>query len=122
MIALSWTQVIAWRLTQHDLMQRVKREDMLAAVTSIIGVQAQVMSAAELALSERVEGISPEDVQFAFWEERSLVRTWAMRGTLPRAARMKSTARRAISPITASRPIKMTPSSRACDRCFLVSR
>jgi Winged helix DNA-binding domain len=45
-------------------------------------VQAQVMSAAELSLSARVDGLRPSDVQTALWQERTLVKTWAMRGTL----------------------------------------
>ncbi len=40
------------------------------------------MSAAELALGARVDGLSPEDVQSALWQDRTLVKTWAMRGTL----------------------------------------
>jgi DNA glycosylase AlkZ-like len=51
-------------------------------VQRMIGVQAQVMSAAELALWARVDGLRPADVQAALWQERTLVKTWAMRGTL----------------------------------------
>jgi hypothetical protein len=45
-------------------------------------VHAQVQSSAELQLWARVEGVRPEDVREALWERRTLVRTWAMRGTL----------------------------------------
>ncbi|MGH2537872.1 MAG: winged helix DNA-binding domain-containing protein, partial [Candidatus Promineifilaceae bacterium] len=45
-------------------------------------VQAQVASAAEMALGVRVDGLRPADVQQALWQERSLVKTWAMRGAL----------------------------------------
>jgi hypothetical protein len=45
------------------------------------GAQAQVMSAAELQLCVRV-GSSIEDVRNALWKERTLVKTWLMRGTL----------------------------------------
>lgn len=51
-------------------------------VAGIRGLHAQVMSSAELTLWARVEGLEPGDVQRALWEERSLVKTWAMRGTL----------------------------------------
>jgi hypothetical protein len=54
----------------------------MEAVRRMIGVQAQVMSAAELALWARVDGPRPADVQAALWQERTLVKTWAMRGTL----------------------------------------
>lgn len=40
------------------------------------------MSAAELALSARVRGLTQEHVGRALWEERTLVKTWTLRGTL----------------------------------------
>ncbi len=40
------------------------------------------MGAAELALSARVRGLKQEDVRSALWEERTLVKTWTIRGTL----------------------------------------
>jgi hypothetical protein len=51
-------------------------------VAAICGLHAQVMSSAELTLAARVEGLSPDAVRRALWQERSLVKTWAMRGTL----------------------------------------
>jgi hypothetical protein len=50
--------------------------------TDLGGLHAQVMSSAELIAWARVEGLAPEDVRKALWEERTLVKTWAMRGTL----------------------------------------
>jgi Winged helix DNA-binding domain len=44
MTALQWSQVHAWRMSQH--------------------------------------GLSPRDVQAALWQDRTLLKTWAMRGTL----------------------------------------
>lgn len=55
---------------------------MLEVVARLGGLQAQLMSSAELALWARVENLEPEAVQRSLWEERSLVKTWAMRGTL----------------------------------------
>src|SRR6266487_3754479 len=80
--SLKWNQVIAWRLPQQCLSPRLKRQDYIKAVTCTGGIQAQVMSAAELALGARVDGLTPRDVQSALWQERTLVKTWAMRGTL----------------------------------------
>ena len=40
------------------------------------------MSSAELTLWARVEDLEPGMVGEALWEHRSLVKTWAMRGTL----------------------------------------
>ena len=82
MTALKWHQVHAWRLSQHGLSPRFSSQDVTLAVTRTAGIQAQVMSAAELAMCTRVEGLSPRDVQSALWQDRTLVKTWAMRGTL----------------------------------------
>jgi len=82
MQALTWHQVNLWRLEQHRLSPRVKRQDYLEAAMGTGGIQAQVMSAAEMALGVRVDGLTPQDVQSALWEERTLIKTWAMRGTL----------------------------------------
>lgn len=82
MKSLKWGQVNAWRLSQHCLSPRLKRQDFITAVTRTGGIQAQVMSAAELALGARVDRLSPQDVQAALWQDRRLVKTWAMRATL----------------------------------------
>ena len=82
MRSFTWRQVHAWRLSQHCLAPRLARRGFVEAATRIGGIQAQVLSAAELALWARAEGLSREDVQRALWQERTLVKTWAMRGTL----------------------------------------
>jgi hypothetical protein len=41
-----------------------------------------VASAADLAIGARVDGVTREDVRRAQWEERALVKAWAMRGTI----------------------------------------
>jgi hypothetical protein len=78
---LSWPQVHAFRMARHHLPSRVPKRDLVKAVGEIGGAQAQVMSAAELQVCVRVEG-SVEDVRRALWQERTLVKTWLMRGTL----------------------------------------
>jgi hypothetical protein len=40
------------------------------------------MSAAELQFGARMDAVKPRHVQDALWKKRSLVKTWAMRGTL----------------------------------------
>lgn len=79
---LSWQQVNCWRLAQHQLLARAEPDQLLAVVTRLGGVQAQLMSAAELALWARVKTITPEQIQQLLWEEHTLLKTWAMRGTL----------------------------------------
>lgn len=82
MKALKWRQVHTWRLAQHGLSPHFDRQDFVKAVACTGGIQAQVMSAAELAICTRVEGFRSDDVRTALWQDRTLVKTWAMRGTL----------------------------------------
>jgi hypothetical protein len=82
MIALTWAQVHAWRLSRHHLAERAPHAQALAVVEEICGLHAQMMSAAELALWARVADLAPDEVRDALWTRRALVKTWAMRGTL----------------------------------------
>jgi len=79
---VGWEQVRAWRVHRHHLHERAPGAAMLDVVADLAGLHAQVMSSAELTLWARVEDLDPKAVQRALWEERSLVKTWAMRGTL----------------------------------------
>jgi hypothetical protein len=78
---LSWPQVHAFRLTRHHLLKRVPTKDLVPVVGDIGGVQAQVMSAAELQIGVRVNS-TVKDVRTALWTDKTLVKTWLMRGTL----------------------------------------
>ena len=51
-------------------------------VSRIAGLHAQLTASAELTLWARVAGLEADAVSRALWEERALVKTWAMRGTL----------------------------------------
>jgi Winged helix DNA-binding domain len=77
-----WGQVMAWRLRRHQLEERAPADAMLEVTSRIAGPHAQVMSSAELTLWARLDGVEPDAVQRALWEDRTLVKTWAMRGTL----------------------------------------
>ncbi len=82
MVTLDWSQINAWRVAQHSLVQRAEDGQLHEVVTRLGGVHAQLMSAAEWSLGVRVEGLTPADVENALWQDRTLVKTWAMRGTL----------------------------------------
>jgi Winged helix DNA-binding domain len=56
--------------------------DPVEAVRSVVGVQAQDRNAAFLAVRARAPGVSAETVEHALSGDHTLVRTWAMRGTL----------------------------------------
>jgi uncharacterized protein YcaQ len=55
---------------------------MVETVRAVGGIQAQVLSAAELAIGARVADITRQDVQAALWEQHALVKTYGPRGTL----------------------------------------
>lgn len=55
---------------------------MLAVAGRLCGLHAQLMSSAELTAWARVEELDRNAVQRALWKDRTLVKTWAMRGTL----------------------------------------
>ena len=46
------------------------------------GVHAQVQASAELQLAARIDGLTRQDVRDALWRDRTLVKTWTLRGTL----------------------------------------
>ena len=77
----------AWRLARHHLTDRAARERMAAVVSDVCGIQAQVLSAAELAVRARVEGARQQDVHDALWKEHTLLKTWCMRGSVHVVAR-----------------------------------
>jgi uncharacterized protein YcaQ len=81
-IELSWPQALTWRMRRHHLIDRAAPKEMLDVVGHIGGLHAQVMSSAELTLHARVDGLEREAVAQALWEDRTLVKLWAMRGTL----------------------------------------
>ncbi len=79
---LTWAQVAAWRTRAHSLDVRRPAEDALDVVAELCGLHAQLMSSAEAMLHARVDGLAPDFVANALWEDRTLVKTWCMRGTL----------------------------------------
>ncbi|HEX4362929.1 MAG TPA: winged helix DNA-binding domain-containing protein [Solirubrobacteraceae bacterium] len=79
---LSWDAVLAWRMARHGLARRAPASGWPAVVARIGGLHAQVQASAELTLWARVDGLDPATVGQALWTDRTLVRTWAMRGTL----------------------------------------
>ena len=74
--------MLAWRMARQGLVQRAPADEWLAVAGRICGLHAQVQTSAELTLWARVEELDPAVVARALWEQRTLVRTWAMRGTL----------------------------------------
>jgi hypothetical protein len=80
--SLSWEQALAWRMKRHRLVERAAPSDLLSVVSQICGLHAQLMSTAELSLWARIEGLGRDALQEKLWKHRTLVKLWAMRGTL----------------------------------------
>jgi len=77
---LSWESVLAWRL-RRQLLEPAGRLDAPDIARRLCGVQAQVPSAAELAVAVRQKRPKRGEVDKAL-ANHTLMRTWAMRGTL----------------------------------------
>jgi hypothetical protein len=69
-------------MTRHHLVERAAPADLARVADELCGLHAQVLSSAELSLWARIDGLSRDSVGEALWTERSLVKLWAMRGTL----------------------------------------
>jgi hypothetical protein len=78
LVKVTWRQVVRWRLRRQLLVEPAP--DALAVARRICGLHAQVASCTELIAG--VRSIAAPDLDTALWRDRSLVRTWAMRGTL----------------------------------------
>jgi len=76
----TWEQVHARRLARNHLLELAGQ--IADVARDVCGIHAQVTTAADLALSARVAGVTREDVRSALWEDRSLVKTSSIRGTL----------------------------------------
>jgi len=81
-LALTWPGVLAWRTARQRLVPRAPRSERLEVVAQVGGLHAQVIASAELQWWTRLDEPGREDVARALWDDRSLVKTWAMRGTL----------------------------------------
>ena len=82
MTRVSTASVLGFRVGRHHLDRRAPAGSLVAVTSDICGLHAQLASSAELSLWARVEGLARDDVRSALEDDRSLVKTWMMRGTL----------------------------------------
>jgi hypothetical protein len=81
-LTTTWPQVLAWRMRRQALDPLAPAgSDTTDIVRRLCGVQAQVPSAAALAVAIRRDAPADAGVDQAL-RDRRLMRTWAMRGTL----------------------------------------
>src|SRR2546428_4109450 len=74
-------QVSAFRLSRHHLVKRAPASALAQVAGDMAGVQAQLLSAAQISLWARTRGLSVDDVENALWRGPEPRETWG----LPRA-------------------------------------
>lgn len=80
--SLSDEQVRLLRLDAQRLVQPEAERSAASVARTLVGIQAQDQGAAALAVRARTTGLIAADIASERNHERSIVRTWAMRGTL----------------------------------------
>jgi hypothetical protein len=81
-IPVSWASVSSFRLERHHLANRASVNSIEKVVGDTGGIQAQLMSTAQMALWARINDLKRDDVVKALWQDRSLIKIWAMRSTV----------------------------------------
>jgi hypothetical protein len=82
MLSMTWKDVWHRRLARHYLLKPAPAGEVVKVVDAVCGIQAQVMPAAELCIGIRVAGVTRQDVRDLLWEQRLLVKTYGLRGTV----------------------------------------
>lgn len=80
--SIAWEAATQTRLSQQHLASPAKPAQLAEVAGDLCCVQAQVLSAAELALAARVRGLTISKLRSLIWDERALVKTYGPRGTL----------------------------------------
>src|SRR5437016_3378195 len=82
MLQVTPDQVAAFRLSRHHLVHPARASELVRVAGDMAGAQAQVLSAAQISLWARTRGLSVDDVEKALWQDRTLVKSWCIRGAL----------------------------------------
>jgi uncharacterized protein YcaQ len=69
-------------LIKHHLLKKAGRKDLVKVVGNVCGLHAQAATSPYLALWSRVEGFENKLLDKELFEDKALVKTWVMRGTL----------------------------------------
>lgn len=80
-ISLTWPQILAWRL-RRQFVAGADGPGVAEIARRLCGVQTQVPSSARLAVAVRSADPDPGAIDRALWQDRTLTKTWIMRGTL----------------------------------------
>ncbi|MFJ7332181.1 winged helix DNA-binding domain-containing protein [Streptomyces sp. NPDC101110] len=82
-LKITWDAASARRAERQLLARPAAAGTPVAEVVdAMLGAHAQVLSAAELSVGMRTDGVTRADVRAALWDDRSLVKTYGPRGTV----------------------------------------
>src|SRR5262249_55515174 len=81
-LVTDWARVLALRLDRQHLATRAGPDGLVDLVGGMVGLHAQVTSAAELQAAARIDGLRQANVRDALAVDRSIVKAWSFRGTL----------------------------------------
>ncbi|MGH9775585.1 MAG: winged helix DNA-binding domain-containing protein [Candidatus Acidiferrales bacterium] len=79
--SFSWPIILAFRFARQHL-SRAASGNLVEVCGNVCGIQAQLTSAAEIALWARVRGLRRIQIEAALWKDRSLVKSSFMRQTI----------------------------------------
>lgn len=79
---MTWGSVTARRLQRHGLATPLEGGQVAGAVAAMCGAHAQILTAAELSIGLRLEGVTRAHVRDALWGDHTLVKTFGPRGTV----------------------------------------
>src|SRR5438552_2965082 len=82
MLQVTPDQVAAFRLSRHHLVHPARASELVQVAGDMAGAQAPVVSAEPISLWARTRGLSVDDVEKALWQDRTLVKSWCIRGAL----------------------------------------
>lgn len=82
MKSYTWEAACQRRLARQHLLAPAQPAHLAVTVRAAGGIQAQILSAAELAIGARVANVTRRDVRAALWDHHSLVKTYGPRATL----------------------------------------
>jgi hypothetical protein len=69
-------------MARHALAEPSARLDPAGVAGLLCGAHAQILTAAEFSVGQRIAGATRADVRRALWEDRTLVKTFGPRGTV----------------------------------------
>jgi hypothetical protein len=77
---ISWAEACGRRMARHGLTRPLG--SIPEAAAAMCGVHAQIMTAADASLGLRVAEVTRTDVAAALWDQRTIVKTYGLRGTI----------------------------------------